>query len=138
VEIGSDAMIGGVLVTHGRVGEALRGAVEHFLGEQPALEVISNDGRSAAEIREVVSARIAGLGDDDALILFADLAGGSCETTCRILAADHPRCVGLSGVNLPMLLEFCHYRERVDLETLVARVVRKGRDGVDRCRTEGP
>lgn len=130
-------MIGGVLVTHGQVGEALVGAVEHFLGPQSGLEVISNQGRSAAEIRELVAAEIERLGDDDALILFADLAGGSCESTCRILAADHPRCTGLSGVNLPMLLEFCHYRDRLGLDELVDRVLRKGRNGVDRCRTGG-
>jgi mannose/fructose-specific phosphotransferase system component IIA len=128
-------MIAGLLVTHGTLGEALIAAVEHFLGPQSRLHSVSNQSLSGVEIRARVATHIAALDESDHLVLFADLAGGSCETTCRLLAADHPRCVGLTGVNLPMLLEFCHYRDRLDLAPLVERVVRKGREGVERCPT---
>ncbi len=129
-------MIRALLVTHGRVGEALVEAVEGFLGPQDGVNVISNAGLSADAIRERVEGAIEALGPGDDLVLFTDLAGGSCETACRLLASQHTRCQSVAGVNLPMLLEFCHYRARLEAGALVERVIMKGRRGIHDARTE--
>ena len=75
-----------------------------------------------------------GLGEDDGLVLFSDLSGGSCDVACRAGARAHERCVSISGVNLPMLLEFCHYRDRLALPALVGRILYKAQSGVRVCR----
>jgi mannose/fructose-specific phosphotransferase system component IIA len=126
-------MIRAALVTHGRLGEMLVNVVETFLGPQHGITVISNNGLSAAEIQEAVRREIDGLSAADRIFLFSDLGGGSCDAACRNLATRDPRCYGFSGVNLPMLLEFCHYRARLGPVELAERVVRKGRSGIQTC-----
>ena len=127
-------MVRALLVTHGSLGQSLVEVVEHFLGPQDGVEVLSNQGRSADDLRGAAQVKIDGLGEDDGLVLFSDLSGGSCDVACRAGARAHERCVSISGVNLPMLLEFCHYRDRLALPALVERILHKAQSGVRVCR----
>ena len=47
---------------------------------------------------------------------------------------SHDRCVSITGVNLPILLEFCHYRGRLAVPALVERILYKAQSGVRVCR----
>jgi mannose/fructose-specific phosphotransferase system component IIA len=116
-------MTRGLIVTHGRIGEALLAAVESFLGRQPYLGCLSNEGLATdALVAEIDSVRRDG---SSPLVVFADMPGGSCETAARSVAR-HADVVAITGVNLPMLVEFCHYRGRLEARELVKRVVAKG------------
>ena len=127
-------MVRALVVTHGSLGQSLVEVVAHFLGPQDGVEVLSNQERSADELRRVVRVEVDGLAEDDELVLFSDLSGGSCDLACRAGARSQERCVSISGVNLPMLLEFCHYRDRLALSALVDRILYKAQSGVRVCR----
>ena len=113
----------GLLVTHGDIGAALIRAVEGFLGPQDSLRAVSNEARSADDLRTLVER--AGEEAPSPLVVFTDMKGGSCDSAARRAARGKAMSV-VSGVNLPMLVEFCHYRERLDVGALVERVARKG------------
>jgi len=119
----------GILVTHAALGTELLRTAETILGRQSRVEVISNRGSSterlSEELRGLISQR-----PEETIFLFVDLLGGSCSHACQEILRAHPSTVVLSGVNLPMLLEFLYYRERVDVDELRQRLVAKGRDGI--------
>lgn len=130
-------MVKGLIVTHGDLGEAFLRVVERFLGPQEHLEVLSNEGMSAADLRARIEREARSLANGDELFLFTDLEGGSCGNACAYLARADTRCYGVSGLNLPMLVEFCHYRGRLAGDRLLERITRKGRDGVVVSRGDG-
>ena len=119
----------GILVTHASLGTELLRTAETILGPQSRIEVISNSGASAEGLSEKLHSLVSGQ-PEQTIFLFVDLLGGSCSHACREIRRLHPSTIVFSGVNLPMFLEFLYHRDRVDLEELRARVVTKGRDGI--------
>jgi mannose/fructose-specific phosphotransferase system component IIA len=125
-------MVRAVLVTHGFQGAELVHTVEGILGPLDGVGVVSNSGTSL----ETLSDRVLDLLSDneDPVLLFVDLLGGSCGHACQQIRTRHPLVVLLSGVNLPMLLEFFYNRDRVPLEDLIQRLIEKGKDGIQCLR----
>jgi len=63
-------------------------------------------------------------------VLFTDLAAGSCGIASRRLGVEGRIVRKITGVNLPMLLEFFHYRDTLSLDDLLPRLEAKGRAGI--------
>jgi mannose/fructose-specific phosphotransferase system component IIA len=118
-----------VLVTHGALGSELVRTAEAILGPQGRVEVVTNQGTSLDGLSDQLRARIAEH-PEMPVFLFIDLLGGSCGHACQEILRLHPETLIFSGVNLPMLLEFFHYRGRVSVGELRDRLLAKGRDGI--------
>lgn len=116
---------GGLVVTHGRLGEILVQEVEHLVGRQELFFAISTLGMSAGEITDKVRSLIG----DDPYIVFTDTPGTS--PTIRSSAAIMPGQAVISGVNIGMLISFVMNRENVDFEELAEKMVRDGRRCVE-------
>jgi len=114
----------GVVVAHGNLARCLVETTESISGVEGALFPISNTGCSpdvlAARIRDAV-------GSGEALVL-VDLASGSCAHAARIVSGEGVGAPVVSGVNLPMLLDFVFHRDLGSVE-LAQRAVDKGRAG---------
>jgi PTS system mannose-specific IIA component len=123
-------MIKAVLVTHGFLGAELIRTVEGILGPQEGVGCVSNTGTSldtlTDQVRELLSR------DQEPVLLFVDLVGGSCSHACQQIRALHKNVVVIAGVNLPMLLDFFYNRDLVPLEELAGRLLEKGKEGI-RC-----
>lgn len=117
--------VGGVVVAHSDLAEALVRAVERIAGESGALVPVSNEGRGPEEVRRAVEGACSG----GPTVVFTDLASGSCGVAARFAAARGRRVAVVTGANLPMLLDFVFHRQ-MPLDALVERLVRKGRDGI--------
>jgi len=120
-----------LLVTHGRVGDALLDAAEAIVGKLDDVSVLSNEGLSRDALAQAVRDRVRSFGPNGGL-LFVDVAGGSCAQAALLVAAreaEGPLPV-LSGVNLPMLLDFAHHRGELDARALAARLKDKGQAAV--------
>jgi mannose/fructose-specific phosphotransferase system component IIA len=113
----------GVVVAHGELSSALVRVVEGISGVQGALEPVSNMGCSPDEL----AGRVARAVGDGPAVIFVDMASGSCGFAGQRIARDGHVAV-VSGVNLPMLLDFVFHRE-MDFRALAERVVEKGRTG---------
>lgn len=126
--------IRGVVVGHGDMPRGLVDAVKRIAGDAAvALAAVSNEGKGPDALREEVDAA-AGPGP---AIVFVDIQTGSCGLAAAYACRD---CAGrravISGVNLPMLLDFVFHRgER--LEALVTRLVDGGRAAIRAAPTAG-
>ena len=122
----SEAGARGVVVAHSDLARALIGAVERISGIGDALVAVSNEGLSPAAVRE----RLDALVGDGPTIVFADLREGSCGLAARqVCVGNSPRRALVTGVNLPVLLDFVMKRH-MPLEELVPRLVERGRASI--------
>lgn len=119
----TNSRIRGVVVAHAELAQALVSAVETISGVRGALRAVSNEGLGPDELAEIIGEAAAA----DA-ILFVDLAGGSCALASLQHVRESRDCACITGVNLPMLLDFVFHRD-MPVETLVPRLLRKGQAG---------
>jgi mannose/fructose-specific phosphotransferase system component IIA len=119
-----------LLVTHGALGQELVRTVERILGHQPDVITLSNDGLTADGLLAEMGARIRENPRSQPVVVFTDLAAGSCGIASRRVEAEGWTVRRLTGVNLPMLLEFFHYRDALPLDELIARLEAKGKAGI--------
>jgi mannose/fructose-specific phosphotransferase system component IIA len=113
----------GVLLGHGAMPDGMVDAVRHITGCDPeALVPVSNRGKSpevlADEVRRIVGAGPA--------IVFTDLQSGSCGFVARRICHSAAQLAVVSGVNLPLLIDFAMNRT-LPLTELVPRLLSKGR-----------
>jgi mannose/fructose-specific phosphotransferase system component IIA len=119
-----------LLVTHGVLGEELVRTVAAILGPQSAVATVSNSGLSAEALEDAIERRVGEFPPDAPVVLFTDLAAGSCGIASRRVGCDGRVVRRITGVNLPMLLEFFHYRDTLSLDELLPRMEAKGKAGI--------
>lgn len=119
-----------LLVTHGVLGQELVRTVESILGALDDVVTISNAGLSADGLLERIDAVIAELPGAGPVVLFSDLAAGSCGIATRRAEHEHRTLKKIGGVNLPMLLEFFYNRDSLPFDQLLVRMEAKGKAGI--------
>jgi mannose PTS system EIIA component len=122
-------MIGLVVVTHaGLAGELLRaaGMISGELERCVAVELHADDPADGLMSR--ISAAIEDVGSDGAVIM-TDMFGGTPSNTGMSFLKDGAVEV-VTGVNLPMLVDFLSRRDRMPLEELAATLQRCGRESI--------
>jgi mannose/fructose-specific phosphotransferase system component IIA len=133
-------MIRALVITHGDIGRELVRVTEMILGHVAGLNAMSNSGMAAPDITAQIEAWLAGEPDDGSLapappaqnIIFIDDYGGSCATSAQLACRQAPETAIISGVNLAMLLGFVTWRDFVDFDQIVAKLVQKGREAIVR------
>lgn len=125
-------MINFIIVTHGEFGAYLVEAAEGIVGRQAAgVRVVATSSRqSVAEICRHVEHTLAELSNDDGIILFTDMPGGTPNNLSFPLIKDAQRVEMISGVNLYMLVSAFSQRDRMDLEKLVEKIVADGQKSI--------
>jgi len=123
----SEPAVRGVVVAHSDVARALVEAVQRIAGsDDEALVPLSNEGLGTDGIRDRLAEL---LNEQDPAVIFTDLREGSCGIAAQRLCVQHPEHVVITGVNLPMLLDFAMKRH-LPLQELVERLVERGRSAV--------
>lgn len=112
-------MIGLVLVTHGRLADEFRAAMEHVVGPQPLVKTvcIGPEDDMEARRREIIEA----LGAVDAgsgVILLTDMFGGT-PSNLAISVMSQRKVEVIAGVNLPMLIKLAGVRAKMGLNEAV-------------------
>ena len=120
------APIIGVVVCHGDMATGMVDAVQRITGSaEGALVPLSN--------QECAPDTLAGLIDEAVggrpAIVFTDLQAGSCGFAARRLCLGRSDLWVVSGVNLPLLVDFVMHRD-MPPEELVPRLLEKGRAGI--------
>lgn len=119
-----------LLVTHGVLGQELVRSVESILGAQGDVITVSNSGLSADGLDDAIQSGVNTIPSARPIVLFSDLAAGSCGIATRRAACEDRVVHRASGINLPMLLEFFHYRDMLPLDELLPRMEAKGKAGI--------
>jgi mannose/fructose-specific phosphotransferase system component IIA len=119
-------LVRGILLSHGAMAEGIVDAVRRITGvADDALVPVSNRGVSPETLADQIRAQL-GAGTT---LLFTDLQSGSCGFAARRLCHERPGLTVISGVNLPMLLDFVMNRH-LPLDELVPRLLDKGRAAI--------
>ena len=123
-------MIGILLVSHGAFGESLIHCASHVLGKRPLyvrqLGVTVHD--DPEEILPTARDLIRFLDQGHGVLVMTDIYGAS-PANLALKLLEPGRVEGVAGVSLPMLLRALTYREK-DMETMIAKAISGGRDGV--------
>jgi len=118
------------LVTHAALGSELLRTAEGILGPQSDVHVLSNDGYSGDALSHAIEERVRDVPGGRPVVVFTDLAAGSCGIASRRAAHGERVVRTVTGVNLPILLEFFHYRDTLPLDELLPRLEAKGKAGI--------
>lgn len=120
-------MIGLVIVTHGRLAEEFRLAMEHVVG--PQLDVVAvcigpDDDMEQRRTDILTAAETVNSGNG--VILLTDMFGGT-PSNLAISVMEQTSAEVIAGLNLPMLIKLASVRGRESLETCVAHAQEAGR-----------
>ncbi len=116
-----------LIVMHGDLAEALLRAASLLYGPVEGVEVMSNQHLSRSGLEEEIAKRVSAWTEGG--LVLTDLWGGSCHT-CGASAARGREVIVVSGLNLPILLDYLHNRDAVPAAELAERLLRKGQDSI--------
>jgi len=124
-------VIGVLVVTHGRLGEALVEACGMLVSENECLRSVGfHPGEGVEDLDASVRAVLADMEPNDGVLCLADLAGGSPARVLGGLLLERPQLEVVAGVNLPMLAETLLLRRELDLQGLVQHALASGTQGI--------
>lgn len=115
----------GVVVAHGGLGHALVQEAERISGQTGVLVAVTNDGGDKSEIAHRVNQAI----DGKPAVVFVDMPCGSCFFAAMHEARGHDEVRVVTGVNLPMLVDFLH-NQTLPPEAGASRAAEKGSDAI--------
>jgi PTS system mannose-specific IIA component len=120
-------MIGMVLVTHGRLAEALVAALEHVVGPQTAVvSVCIGPDDDMERRRQDILDGVASVDDGAGVVLLTDMFGGT-PSNLAISVLDKANVEVIAGVNLPLLIKLASVRKTEPLAAAVASAQEAGR-----------
>jgi PTS system mannose-specific IIA component len=120
-------MIGLVLVTHGRLAEEFRSALEHVVGPQAAIEAISIGPDDKMDVRRAdIAAAVARVNGGAGVIILTDMFGGT-PSNLAISLMEIGKVEVVAGLNLPMLVKLARVRKDYPLDKAASAAQDAGR-----------
>src|SRR3984893_3158309 len=120
-------MIGMILVTHGRLAEELRLAMEHVVGAQRGVDTVCiGPSDDVDTTRADIEACIGRCDTGDGVVLLTDMFGGT-PSTLAISMMERKGVEVIAGVNLPMLVKLAKVRSSQPLADAVLCAEQAGR-----------
>jgi PTS system mannose-specific IIA component len=120
-------MIGLVLVTHGRLADEFRLALEHVVGPQEAIAAVAIGPEDDMEQRrqDILDA-VAAVNDGSGVIILTDMFGGT-PSNLAISVMKTGEVEVLAGLNLPMLIKLARVRAENNMDQALNCAQESGR-----------
>jgi mannose PTS system EIIA component len=120
-------MIGLVLVTHGRLADEFRLALEHVVGPQEAIAAVAIGPEDDMEQRrqDILDA-VATVNDGSGVIILTDMFGGT-PSNLAISVMKAGEVEVLAGLNLPMLIKLARVRAENNMDQALNCAQESGR-----------
>ena len=124
-------MIGIVIVTHGRLGDALIEAADFILADRPeaAVSVSIDIYESAETLRNKISAGIRQVDKKKGVVMLTDMFGGT-PSNLGYSFLEEGKVEVISGANLPMLIKAINSRNEMGLSELAEELERYGKKSI--------
>jgi len=121
------AMIGLVIVTHGRLADEFRSALEHVMGPQTQIETITIGPEDDADLcRTDIIEAVNRVDSGNGVAILTDMFGGT-PSNLAISCMNQPKVEVLAGINLPMLVKLAKVRAEMPLAEAIAAAQDAGR-----------
>ena len=124
-------MIGIVIATHSRLGDALIEAAEFIIGHRPAItvSVSINLNENVDKLRQKIVEGIKKVDQQEGVLILTDMFGGT-PSNLSYSFLEEGRVEVISGVNLPMLIKAVEAREKTQLSELAVDLEAFGKKSI--------
>ncbi len=123
-------MIGGIIVSHGKLAEELLNALNIILGEVVNIDAISIGWYDdVEESKEKISQSLHAVNKKNGVLIFTDMFGGTPSNLSFSFIKDNQIEI-ITGVNLPMLIKFASLQRSSNLKDVAKKVVEQGRKNI--------
>jgi PTS system mannose-specific IIA component len=123
-------MIGGIIVSHGKLAEEILNALTIILGEAPNIEAISIGWYDDVEdSKKKISQSLKRVNQKSGLVIFTDMFGGTPSNLSFSFLKDNQVEI-ITGVNLPMLIKFVSLQRSNNLREVAKKVVEQGKKNI--------
>ncbi|NIM59267.1 MAG: hypothetical protein GTO16_10045 [Candidatus Aminicenantes bacterium] len=123
-------MIGGVIVSHGKLAEEILNALTIIIGEAVNIEAISIGWYDdVEESKKKINQSLKSVDQKNGVVIFTDMFGGTASNlSFSFLKNDQVEII--TGVNLPMLIKFVSLQRSNNLKEVVKKVVEQGKKNI--------
>jgi PTS system mannose-specific IIA component len=123
-------MIGGIIVSHGKLGEELLNALTSILGEAPNIEAISIGWYDDVdESKKRINQSLKQVNQKSGAVIFTDMFGGTPSNLSYSFLQENQVEI-ITGVNLPMLIKFVSLQRSNNLKEVARKVVEQGKKNI--------
>ncbi len=123
-------MIGGIIVSHGKLAEELLNALNIILGEVVNIDAISIGWYDdVEESKKKISQSLRAVNKKNGVLIFTDMFGGT-PSNLSFSFIDDNQIEIITGVNLPMLIKFASLQRSNNLKAVAKKVVEQGRKNI--------
>ena len=124
-------MIGGIIVSHGKLAEELLNALDIILGEVVNIDAISIGWYDdVEESKKKISQSLNAVNKKNGVLIFTDMFGGTPSNLSFSFIKDNQIEI-ITGVNLPMLIKFASLQRSNNLKDVAKKVVEQGRKNIN-------
>lgn len=123
-------MIGILIVSYGKLAQALISSVQFLFGDLKRIRAVSiwPEDREE-EIKDRIQKNMAELNDGNGIVILTDILGGTPTNLSLSFLGDESVEV-ITGVNMPMLLTLLSYRNGRSLEEIGKLAKKSGRRSI--------
>ena len=117
-----------LLVMHADLSAALMRAANQVYGPVEGIETLSNEGLSRDDLEAAIESRVSKWPAGG--LVLTDIFGGSCYLCGSKAARGHGDVIVVSGLNLPILLDYLYNRDAYSVGDLAERLKQKGQSSI--------
>jgi len=123
-------MVGVLVVSHGRLAEALISATQFLVGSLQRVRGVSIWPKDREkEIKDRIQQKMAEVDDGDGVVILTDILGGT-PTNLSLSFLKDEKVEVVTGVNMPMLLTLSSYRKGRSLREIGQLLKKSGRRSI--------
>ena len=123
-------MIGGIIVSHGKLAEELLNALTIILGEVLNIEAISIGWYDdVEESKKKINRSLKKVSQKNGVVIFTDMFGGTPSNLSFSFLKDNQVEI-ITGVNLPMLIKFASLQRSNNLKEVAKKVEEQGKKNI--------
>jgi len=123
-------MIGGLIVSHGKLAEELLNALTIIIGEAVNIEAISIGWYDdVEESKKKISQSLKRIEQKNGVVIFTDMFGGTASNLSFSFLKDNQVEI-ITGVNLPMLIKFVSLQRSNNLKEVAKKVYEQGKKNI--------
>ncbi|HGY54092.1 MAG TPA: hypothetical protein ENK44_00180 [Caldithrix abyssi] len=117
------------VITHGTLAQCLKKISEKLVAPSVEVKAFTNMELSLEEIEHRIWEDV-NKQNPEKIIVFVDLAGGSCWLLANRIKMKRDNITVIGGVNVPLIVSFQMHVDRMDWDNLVSKIIEDGKKGI--------